>query len=149
MCDGECTHTPCRTHIFLTRFLCVTCRHRVQAWLKVFAVRMSYLSNSLSILMFHPSSFFPHGHFETTFSDFDVLDFLAELHPARKRGSCALPHERLGVWLPGRSHALHRSHLRTIAVDFCTERYFMHCAQAVTKVNLHYILIIKPGLQRH
>ena len=31
----------------------------------------------------------------------------AGLHPIRKRGSSALPHERRGVWLPGRSHALH------------------------------------------
>ena len=40
------THTPCRTHIFLTHFLCVAYRHRV--WLKVFAVRMSYLPISPS-----------------------------------------------------------------------------------------------------
>ena len=69
MCDGRCTHTPCRTHIFLTHFLCVTCRHRVHSWLKVFAVRMSELDLlTLSVLMFHPPSLlFPHGHFETTF----------------------------------------------------------------------------------
>ena len=33
------THTPCRTHIFLTHFPCVAWRHRAHAWLKVFAVR--------------------------------------------------------------------------------------------------------------
>ena len=44
----RCTHTPCRTHIFLTHFPCVTYRHRVHAWLTVFAVRMSYLSVSPS-----------------------------------------------------------------------------------------------------
>ena len=44
----ECTHTPCRTHIFLTHFLCVAYRHRAHAWLKVFAVRMSHLSISPS-----------------------------------------------------------------------------------------------------
>ena len=37
-----------------------------------------------------------------------VCTFVAELFPIRKRGSSALPHERRGVWLPGRSHALHR-----------------------------------------
>ena len=61
------THTPCRTHIFFAHFPCVTYRHRAHAWLKVFAVCMSYLS-ALSILMFHPSSMLsPHGHFDTTF----------------------------------------------------------------------------------
>ena len=48
VCDGRCTHTPCRTHIFLTHFPCVAYIHRVHAWLKVFAVRMSYLSISPS-----------------------------------------------------------------------------------------------------
>ena len=41
------THTPCRTHIFFALFPCVTYRHE-HAWLKVFAVRMSYLSISPS-----------------------------------------------------------------------------------------------------
>ena len=35
-----------------------------------------------------------------------VRTVFAGLHPMRKRGSSALPHERRGVWLPGRSHAL-------------------------------------------
>ena len=48
VCDGKGTHTPCRTHIFLTQFPCVAYRHRVHAWLKVFAARMSYLSISPS-----------------------------------------------------------------------------------------------------
>ena len=39
VCDGGCTHTPCRTHIFLTHFPCVAPRHRAHAWLKAFAVR--------------------------------------------------------------------------------------------------------------
>ena len=46
--DDACTHAPCRTRIFLAQFLCVASRHRVHAWLKVFAVRMSYLSISPS-----------------------------------------------------------------------------------------------------
>ena len=37
-----------------------------------------------------------------------VCTFLAELFPIRERGSSALPHARRGVWLPGRSDALHR-----------------------------------------
>ena len=63
------THTPCRTHICLTQFLCVTYRHRVHARLKVFAVCMSYLSISPSPLscFIPPSLLFPHSHFETTF----------------------------------------------------------------------------------
>ena len=44
-----CAHIPCRTHIFLT-FPRVAYRHRAHAWLKVFAVRMSYLSISPSPL---------------------------------------------------------------------------------------------------
>ena len=51
------SHTPGRTHIFLTQFLCVTYRHRVYARLKVFAVRMSYLSISpspFSCFTLHP-----------------------------------------------------------------------------------------------
>ena len=43
-----CTHTPCRTDIFLTHFPCVAYRHCVHAWIKVFAVRMSYLPISPS-----------------------------------------------------------------------------------------------------
>ena len=42
-----CTHTPCRTHIFFALVPCVTYRHE-HAWLKVFAVCMSYLSISTS-----------------------------------------------------------------------------------------------------
>ena len=42
------THTPCRTFIFLTHVPCVAYRHHVRAWLKVFAVCMSYLSISPS-----------------------------------------------------------------------------------------------------
>ena len=48
VCDGVRKHTPRRTHIFLTHFPCVACRHRVHAWLKVFAARMSLLSVSPS-----------------------------------------------------------------------------------------------------
>ena len=42
VCDGECVHTPCRTHIFLTHFPCVAYRHRVHARLQV-SVRTSSL----------------------------------------------------------------------------------------------------------
>ena len=58
---------------------------------------------TFSLLMLHPPSLlFPDGHFDPG------CTFLAELFPIRKRGSSALPHERRGVWLPGRSDALHR-----------------------------------------
>ena len=36
-----------------------------------------------------------------------VRTVFVELYPTQKRGSSALPHERRGVWLPGRSYALH------------------------------------------
>ena len=62
VCDGGCARTPCRTHIFLMHFPCVTYKHRVHAG------RISSLHLTLSIPMFHPPSLlFPHGHFETTF----------------------------------------------------------------------------------
>ena len=35
-----------------------------------------------------------------------VRTVFVELYPSQKRGSSALPHERWGVWLLGRSHAL-------------------------------------------
>ena len=68
VCDGGCTHTPCRTHIFLTHFPCVAYRHRAHAWLKVFAVR--HISPSHPLHSHVPSASFccsQHGHFETTF----------------------------------------------------------------------------------
>ena len=70
VCDGESTHTPCRTHIIFALFPCVTYRHE-HAWLKVFAVCVCVISLhlALSILMFHPPSLlFPHCQFDTTFS---------------------------------------------------------------------------------
>ena len=55
--------------------------------------------------MFHPPSLlFPDGHLP----DFDVHDYLAGAYLSWKRRTCALPHERRGVWLPGRFRALHR-----------------------------------------
>ena len=36
-----------------------------------------------------------------------VSTVFVELYPTQKRGSSALPHDRRGVWLLGRSHALH------------------------------------------
>ena len=103
VCDGEwrCSHTPCRTHIFMTHFLCVAHRHRVHAWLKVLAVRMSYL-------MFHPPSLQCAARsLRDHTPDIGVCTFIAELFPIRSRGSSALPHEHQRVWLPGRSRALH------------------------------------------
>ena len=66
--DGVCAHTPCRTRTLLTHFPCVAHRHRAHAWLKVFAVRMSYLSISPSPFsgFMAPSLLFPNDHFETT-----------------------------------------------------------------------------------
>ena len=85
---------------FFAHVPCVTYRHRVHAWLEVFAVRMSHISISLSA-----SLLFPHGHFNTTFPSAPSSSSFTR---PKKRGSSALPHERRGVWLPGRCHALHR-----------------------------------------
>ena len=104
-----CTHTPCRPRIFLTHFPCVAYRHRV--WLKVFAVRMSCLPSHL--LPSHVSSTVFAVPARSPRHFVPVCSFLAELFPIRKRRSSALPHERRGVWLPGRSHALHKAVMRT------------------------------------
>ena len=116
VCDGECTHTPCRTHIFLTPFPCVTYRHRVHAWLKVFAVRMSFLSISPS-----PFSCFirrPCCSRTVTSAPRSCLHLPCRTVPGPKRGSSALPHERRGVWLPGRSHALPKLWAQKVRQDY-------------------------------
>ena len=93
-----CSHTPCRTHIFLTHFPCVTSKHRVHAFLKVLAVRMPYLLISPSPFSspHPPSLLFPHGHFDISFPSAPSLPncFRSE--------SAGHAHERRGVWLPGR-----------------------------------------------
>ena len=76
-----------RTHIFLTHFLCV-------------AYTLSFSILIVSSTVFAVRSL---RHFVL------VCTFLAELLPIRKCGSSALPHERRGVWLPGRFDALHTS----------------------------------------
>ena len=58
-----------------------------------------------------------------------VCTFLAELFPIRKRGSSALPHERRGVWLPGRSHGVHLL-FRWNIVDNCTSSWQTHRTHA-------------------
>ena len=120
VCDGGGTHTPCRTHIFLTHFPCVAYRHRVHAWPKVFAVRMSHLAISPSpfscFILAVPARSLRHL--------VPVCTFLAELFPIRKRGSSALPHERRGVWPPGRSDALHKLRSQRVwQVYFCRWRH--------------------------
>ena len=45
----------------------------------------------------------------------------------KKRGSSALPHERRGVWLPGRSHAVHRLWAQRVRQDhFCGQWHDAH-----------------------
>ena len=102
---------------FLTQFLCVTYKpSRTRMAQGVCSAHVISLHLTLSIFMFHPPSLlFPGGHFETThLPDFDVVDFLAELFPTRKRRSSTLPYERRGVWLLGRSHALHRLRAQSV-----------------------------------
>ena len=105
VCDGERTHTPCRTHILLALCPCVAHRHRAHAWLKAFAVRMSHLT--ISLFISHVSSTVLAVPARSPRPFVPVCTFLAELFPIRKRGSSALLHERRGVWLPGRPHAFH------------------------------------------
>ena len=102
VCDGVCTHTPCRTHIFFALFPCVTYRHE-HAWLKVFAVCMSYLSISPSPF----SCFIRRLCCSRTVNSTprSRLHLFLELYQTQKRGSSAPPHMRRGVWLPGQSHA--------------------------------------------
>ena len=101
VCDGRCTYT----HLSHAHFLFVTYRHRVHAWLKVFAVCMSHISVSLS----HVSSTILVVPARSLRHHVPVRTFFVELYPTQKRGSSAVPHERRGVWLLGRSHALHTS----------------------------------------
>ena len=117
VCATEGVHTLLVARIsFWHTFLGVAHRHRARAWLEASAVRTS----SLSILTFPPSLLLPHGHFETTFlSAQSLLDFTR----SESAGPSALPHERRGVWLPGRTHALHMSFcLWTSCVLPCLER---------------------------
>ena len=94
-------------------FLCVAYRHE-HAWFKMFAVIMSYLSISPSpftcFILAVPARSLRHV--------VPFCTFLAELFPIRKRGSSALPHERRRVWLPGRSHALHRLWAQSVRQDY-------------------------------
>ena len=83
-------------------------RVNTHAWLKsvkgVCSVHVAYLHLAFSVFMFHPPSLLlPNGHFDSTFPS----TVFVELYPTQKRGSSALPHERRGVKLPGRSHAFH------------------------------------------
>ena len=90
----SCTHTPCRTHIFLTHFPCVAYRHRVHAWLKVFAVRHISPSHPLHP---HVSSAFFAVPARSLRDHIPVCTVFAELFPIRQRGSSTPPHERRGA----------------------------------------------------
>ena len=119
-------HTPCRTHIFFAHFLCVTYRQsRTRMAQGVCSVSHIYLHLAFSVLMFHPPSLlFPHGHFDT---HVPVRTVFVELYPTQKRGSSAPPHERRGVWPPGRSCALHRLWARRVWQDhFCRRWHDAH-----------------------
>ena len=68
MCDGGCTHTPCRTHIFFALFSLRDIQKRTRMAQGVCSAHVISLHLALSILMFHPPSLlFPHGHFDTSF----------------------------------------------------------------------------------
>ena len=67
VCYGECTHTPCLTHIFFCTFSLRDVQIRTPMAQGVCSVYVISLHIALSILMFHPPSLlFPHGHFDTT-----------------------------------------------------------------------------------
>ena len=96
------THSVSHAH-----FLCIfslrgvqTSRTRMAQGVCVAHVISHHLT--FSLLMFHPPSLlFPHGHFDTSFP---CAPSSPNCSRSEKRGSSALPHERRGVWLPGRSH---------------------------------------------
>ena len=68
VCDGGCTHTPCRTHVFLTFSLRGVQTSRTRTAQGVCSVYVISLHLTFSLLMFHPPSLlFPRGHFDTTF----------------------------------------------------------------------------------
>ena len=134
MCATWSVHTL-RVARFLTHVSCVAYRHRVHAWLKVFAVRMSYLPMS------PPFSCFIRLCCSRTVTHFAlVCTFLDELLPIRKRGSSALPHERRGVWLPGRSHSLHNSEPNNTDGP---KRELRGNPSAIVKSNMHNPILIK------
>ena len=98
VCDGVYTHSVSHAHFSDTFSLRDVQTSGTRMAHGVCSAHVISLHLALSGLTFHPPSLL---------TDFDILDFLAELFPTRKRGSSALPHERRGVWLLGRSHALH------------------------------------------
>ena len=88
-------------------FLCVTYRtSRTRMAQSVCKVHVAHLRLAFSTLMFSsavlavPARSLRHHVPVSTV-------FVVALPDLQKRGSSALPHEHRGVWLPGRSHALH------------------------------------------
>ena len=68
VCDGGCTQTPCRTHIFLTHFPCVAQTSRTRTAQGVCSAHVISPHLTFSLLMFHPPSLlFPHGHLDISF----------------------------------------------------------------------------------
>ena len=103
--QSVCTHTRV-AHFSVTLSLRGVQTSRTRVAQGVCSAHVTSLHLTLSILMFHPPSLpFPHDHFDTSFLSAPSLPNCSRI---RKRGSGALPHERWGVWPPGRSHALHR-----------------------------------------
>ena len=108
-----CCARTCSLHIARAHLVCahphIFMRVQTHAWLKVvkkvFAVCISHISISPS-----PLSCFtrrPCCSRTVTSTLRSRPHRLAELYPTQKRGSSAFPHERRGVWLLGRSRALH------------------------------------------
>ena len=107
MCDGWCTHTTRRTHMFSDTVSLrdvQTSRTRMAHWSLQCAWRISpsrfLCSHVSSAILVVPARLLPHH--------VPARTVFVELSSTQKRGSSALPHERRGVWLPGRFHALHR-----------------------------------------
>ena len=107
VCDGGCTHTPCRTHIFLTHFPCITHRHRVHAWFKEFAVRIISPHLIFSFLMFHrPSLLFPYGRFDTSFPSVPSLPIFPDPKARVKRTSARVARS-VATWpIPRTPHSV-------------------------------------------
>ena len=105
VCDGWCTHSVSHAHFLWHSFFawrthiaythgsrCLQCACHISPSHPLY----SHVSSAVRAVPAWPLR-----------DHMPVCTVFVELYPTRKRGSSALPHERRGVWLPGRSHALH------------------------------------------
>ena len=102
VCDGGCTHTCCRTHIFL--HYNVHTPHFTCVWTRVSQKKVCSLSPSRPLHL-HVSPVLAVSVWRALLVHCCCL---LEFCLLQKRWACALPHERRGVWLPGQVRATRR-----------------------------------------